>query len=95
MPDQIALVPEKKKKTKAALSKKESARYMSLQEVADHYRISEATVRLGHKPFDQLYTVKVGKRRLVLRSSVDALDRRLERAAVKLADEGSDTRAIA
>jgi hypothetical protein len=80
----IKLVP--KKKTKAALSRSESARWMSLQEAADFFRVSEATVRLGCGVFAELRTVKVGKRRLVLRSSVDALDRRLERAAVKLAD---------
>jgi hypothetical protein len=82
---------EKKKKTKAAMTRSESARWMSLQETADHYRVSEGSVRQGCGPFGQLLTVKVGKRRLVLRSSVDALDRRLERAAVNVGN-GDDGR---
>jgi len=79
--------PEKKRKTKRALTRSESTRWMSLQETADHYRVSEATIRLGLGVFAELYRVNVGRRVLIMRSSVDALDRRLERAAVKLRDQ--------
>jgi len=63
-----------------------SSKWMSLQQVADHYTVSEATIRQGLGVFAELATVKIGKRRLVLRRSVDALDRRLERMAVSIAE---------
>ncbi len=69
---------------KKKLTRSESSRYMTLQQAADHYCVTEAAIRQGCGPLKQLRTVKIGKRRLVLRSDVEALDRKLERGARSL-----------
>jgi hypothetical protein len=56
-----------------------SARYMTLQQAADHYCVDESTIRKGLGVFDQLALIPTGRRTLVLRSSVERLDRELER----------------
>lgn len=66
--------------------RKPSAQWMSLQEVADHFCVSESTIRQGSGVWGELQRVRAGRRVLILRKSVDALDKRLERAAVKLVD---------
>lgn len=78
--------PEKKKK-KYVKNRHDSTRYMTLQQAADHYQCSESAIRKGCGPLKDLRTVKIGRLRLVLRSSVFALDRKLERAAVKIGNQ--------
>ena len=57
------------------------SKYMTVQEVADFFRMSETSVRRGCAEFGQLRRVKLGKRTLFLRADVEALDRQLERQA--------------
>jgi hypothetical protein len=54
---------------------------MTLNEVAAHYRMSETSVRKARGDFAELKRVRIGKRILILRSSVEALDRKLARFA--------------
>lgn len=71
MKDQATTKPERKPSTK----------FMTLAQVAAHYCTSETSVRLGRSEFAQLGKCKLGRRTLVLRSSVEELDRQLERQA--------------
>lgn len=76
-----------------------SFKYLTLQATADHYCVDESTIRKGVGVFGQLILVQPTPRRtLVLRSSVDKLDRALERAALAQAgvvsiEEGKRRRA--
>lgn len=71
-----------------------SSKWMTYQQVADHFQVSEATVRLGRGVFSRLRRVPLCNRRtVVLRADVERLDREMERAAVSLSpvvsiDEG-------
>lgn len=60
-----------------------SAKYMTLQQSADHYQVDESTIRKGLSVFGRLRLVPTGRRTLVLRSSVERLDRELERSALR------------
>jgi len=55
--------------------------YMSVKEVAAHYRMGETSVRMGRGDFAELKRVKMGGRTLIMRASVEALDRKLARIA--------------
>lgn len=59
-----------------------STKYMTLQQCADHYQVDESTIRKGLGVFNRLALVPTGRRTLVLRSSVEKLDRELERDAL-------------
>jgi hypothetical protein len=62
-----------------------SNRWMTFQQVADHFQVSEATVRLGRGVFARLRRAPLSENRVViLRSDVEKLDREMERAAVAL-----------
>jgi hypothetical protein len=62
-----------------------SPKWITFRQVADHFQVSEATVRLGRGVFATLKRVPVGdKRVLIPRAEVERLDRALERAAVAL-----------
>lgn len=65
-----------------ARERQPSARYMTLQQAADHYCVDESTIRKGLAIFSRLALIPTGRRTLVLRSSVERLDRELERAAL-------------
>lgn len=59
-----------------------SSRWMSFREVAEHFRVSETTVREGVGVFARLRRVPITPKRVVLvRSDVERLDREMERAA--------------
>lgn len=55
--------------------------YMTIKEVTAHYRMSETSVRASRGDFGELKRVKMGKRILITRASVEALDRKLARIA--------------
>lgn len=62
-----------------------SNRWMTFRQVADHFQVSEATVRLGRGVFARLRRVSLSRNRVVvLRADVERLDREMERAAVAL-----------
>lgn len=62
-----------------------SSKWMTYKEVAAHFRVSEATVRLGRGVFARLRRVPLTEgRTVVLRADVEKLDREMERAAVTL-----------
>lgn len=63
--------------------------YMTLHEGAAHYRMSETSVRLSRGDFAELKRINMGRRILILRSSVEALDRKLARI-VKAASDSVD-----
>lgn len=58
-----------------------SSKYLTVKEVADFFRVSPTSVRESRAEFGQLRRVKLGKRTLILRADVEALDRQLERQA--------------
>ena len=59
------------------------SKWMTFREVADFFRVSEASVRLGRGVFARLRRVPLSERRIVIpRSDVERLDRDMERAAV-------------
>ena len=67
--------------------RKPSARWMTYREIADHFRVSEATVRLGRGVFARLRRVALTKGRVVVpRADFEKLDRDMERAAAALDD---------
>lgn len=57
--------------------KKPSSQWMTLQETADHFRVSETTIRKQRPPFDTLRHRKVGGRTLIPRADVEKLDSRI------------------
>lgn len=62
-----------------------SPKWVTFQQVADHFQVSEATVRLGRGAFARLRRVPVSEGRvLVPRADFERLDRQLDRAAVAL-----------
>jgi hypothetical protein len=62
-----------------------SSKWMTFKQVAQHFCVSEATVRLGRGVFGRLRRVPLSAGRVVVpRSDVDKLDRELERRAVAL-----------
>jgi hypothetical protein len=61
-----------------------SPKWMTFRQVADHFQVSEATVRLGRGVFATLKRVPVCGRILIPRADFHRLDRKLERAAVAL-----------
>ena len=76
-----------------------SSKWMTFQQVADHFQVSEATVRLGRGVFARLRRVPLcGRRTVIPRADVERLDRDMERAALPLAadvvsiDEGRTRR---
>jgi hypothetical protein len=69
----------KPKRTRARRLRQPSERYMTLQQTADHYCVDESTIRKGLGVFHQLALISTGRRTLVLRSSVEKLDREFER----------------
>lgn len=63
-----------------------SSKWMTYRQVAEHFQVSEATVRLGRGVFARLRRVALCERRTVVpRADVERLDREMERAAVALA----------
>ncbi|HEV2862881.1 MAG TPA: hypothetical protein VGX48_17830 [Pyrinomonadaceae bacterium] len=59
-----------------------SSKWMTYKEVAAHFRVSEATVRLGRGVFSKLRRVPLtAGRTVVLRADVEKLDREMVRAA--------------
>ncbi|MGB7925552.1 MAG: hypothetical protein WCF57_20105 [Pyrinomonadaceae bacterium] len=75
--------PRNPRQKRARRERKPSFKYMTLSECADHFCVDEKTVRTGVGIFARLQLVSPTPRRtLVLRSSVEKLDRDLERAAL-------------
>ncbi len=70
------------RKKRAPCLRPPSPKYMALQECADYFRVNESTVRKGLGVFSRLTLISTGRRTLVLRSSVEKLDRALESAAL-------------
>jgi hypothetical protein len=65
-----------------------SSRWMTTKEVAGHFCVSEATVRLGRGVFAHLRRVPVTEKRVVyVRTDVERLSRMLERTAVAIAPD--------
>lgn len=69
----------KEKKTRPP--RQPSPHYMTLQEVATLFCVNEITIRRAQNEFARLRHTRVGKRTLILRSDVDDLVYRLDRAA--------------
>jgi len=68
-----------------------SPKWMTFQEIASHFRVSEATVRLGRGAFGRLRRVTITEGRTVVpRADFERLDRDMERAAVMLEATGID-----
>lgn len=67
-----------------------SHKWATLQETADNFCTSTTSIRLGRGPYARLKRASVGGRILILRSSVDKLDRELERSAVDLTGNVTD-----
>jgi len=68
--------------------KPRSAKWTTFREIADHFCVSEATVRLGRGAFASLRRVPLTENRIVvLRADFERLDRELERGAVSLDGE--------
>jgi len=66
--------PAKKKRRERQLSSK----WMTIQQVADHYAVDETTIRKKRGAFVNLRHSKVGERRtLIPRADVEKLDRDL------------------
>lgn len=61
-----------------------SAKWMTLQQVADHYQVSDTTIRVGRGKYATLRRVP-GKPILIPREDVEKLDRQMERDAKSLA----------
>lgn len=61
--------------------RKPSIKWTTVQEVADHFCVSQSTVLQGIGAFASLRRAKLGKRTLILRADVDKLNRELERKA--------------
>jgi hypothetical protein len=51
-----------------------SSQWVTLREAADHFRVSETTIRLQRPPFDSLRHRKVGRRTLIPRADIEKLD---------------------
>jgi hypothetical protein len=65
--------------------RKASSKWMTFAEVAEHFAVSEATVRLGRGVFSRLRRAPITEgRTVVLRADVERLDRELERLAQPL-----------
>lgn len=65
-----------------------STRWMSIAEVASHFRVSETTVSRGLGVFARLRRVQLTERRIIfVRTDVERLDRQMERAAVAITPE--------
>jgi hypothetical protein len=65
-----------------------SSKWMTYQQIADHFTVSEATVRLGRGVFGRLRRVPLSEKRVVvLRSDVERLDREMERVAVAIVED--------
>lgn len=75
------------RKRRARRERQPSTKYMTLRETGDHFCVDESTVRKGLGVFSRLLLVATGRRTLVLRSSVERLDRELERAALVRSDK--------
>jgi hypothetical protein len=66
--------------------KTSSNKWMTYKQVAEHFHVSETTVRLGRGVFASLRRVPfAGKCIRISRAEVERLDRAMERAAVALA----------
>jgi hypothetical protein len=64
---------------------------MTFQQVADHFQVSEATVRLGRGVFARLKRVPLTPKRILIpRAEVERLDREMQRAAVAPDDMNLD-----
>jgi hypothetical protein len=72
--------PQRRKRTPRTRAL--SPKYMTLQQAADHYQVSESSIRKGLAVFSRLALIPTGRRTLVLRSSVERLDRELERSVL-------------
>jgi hypothetical protein len=56
--------------------------YMSVGEVAAHFRVSQTSIYRARGVFADLRVVEINGRRMVFRSDVEALDRELAHRAV-------------
>jgi hypothetical protein len=66
-----------------------SKRWATFQEIADHFCVSETTVREGRGVFARLRRVPLTPGRIVVpRADFERLDREMERAAVALVEHG-------
>lgn len=62
-----------------------SPSWVTFQEIADHFLVGEASVRLGRGVFARLRRVQLtDKRIVVLRKDFEQLDRDMEKVAVSL-----------
>jgi hypothetical protein len=78
--------PGKAKKTRP--TRQPSPKWMTFREVADYFRVSEATVRLGRGVFARLRRVPLTENRIVvLRADFEKLDREMEQASVALQED--------
>lgn len=75
--------PRSPRRKRQRRERKPSAKYLTLREAADHFCVDESTIRKGLSVFARLALVPTGRRTLVLRSSVERLDRELERVALR------------
>ncbi len=65
-----------------------SPKWATFQEIAAHFQVSEATVRLGRGAFAKLRRVSLTENRIVVpRADFERLDREMERASVALDGE--------
>lgn len=70
-------------KSKGKRERPASPKWMTFREVANYFKVSEASVRLGRGVFGRLRRVQLTPKRIVLlRAEVERLDRDMERAAV-------------
>jgi len=74
--DETAIVRQRRRR-----ERKPSFKWMSRNDVAAHYCVTEETIRAARTPFDELRQIPVGGRVLIPRADVDRLDRKLERLA--------------
>jgi hypothetical protein len=82
MPEEIKSAREPQHRKRTPRTRSLSTKYMTLQQAADHYQVSESSIRKGLAVFSRLALIPTGRRTLVLRSSVERLDRELERSAL-------------
>lgn len=74
--------PRNPRRKRARRERQPSFKYMTLTQAADHFCVDESTIRKGLGLFKRLALVPTGRRTLVLRSSVNRLDREFERMAL-------------
>ena len=77
----------------ASKKRQPSAKWATYQEIADHFCVSEATVRLGRGVFGRLRRVSLTENRTVVpRADVERLDREMERASLALDEDCGEIR---